>query len=129
VHNFTEKGNGENLNTAYTTLVGCVTSLVLVFIYLYLTPCRCFCCPKNNHQDSFHSSMLSHEDLANNTDPRHVAFIEPKELGQNGKVNPSDMEGDQGEMDEEGGLLGKGRRKKSVAESISLFFSDTPVVV
>lgn len=106
-----------------------MTSVVLVFIYLYLTPCRCFCCPKNNHQDSFHSSMLSHEDLANNTDPRHVAFIDPKELGQNGKVNPSDMEGDQGEMDEEGGLLGNGRRKKSVAESISLVFSDTPIVV
>ncbi|CAB1335881.1 unnamed protein product [Coregonus sp. 'balchen'] len=124
-------GNGEALNTAYTTLVGCLTSVVLVLIYLYLTPCRCFCCPKNNHQDSIHSSMLSaapsHEDLANNTDPRHVAFIDPKELGQglNGKVNPSDGDGDQGEMDEEGGLLRKGRRKKS----ISSVFSDTPIVV
>ncbi|CAB1330305.1 unnamed protein product [Coregonus sp. 'balchen'] len=132
VHNFTEKGNGEALNTAYTTLVGCLSSVVLVLIYLYLTPCRCFCCPKNNHQDSIHSSMLSaapsHEDLANNTDPRHVAFIDPKELGQglNGKVNPSDGTGDQGEMDEEGGLLRKGRRKKSVAESICSVFSDTP---
>lgn len=110
-----------------------MTSVVLVLIYLYLTPCRCFCCPKKNHEDSIHSSMLSaapsHEDLINNTDPRHVAFIDPKELGQNGKVNPSDMEGDQGEMDEEGGLLGNGRRKKSVAESISLVFSDTPIVV
>ncbi|XP_041713121.1 amphoterin-induced protein 1 [Coregonus clupeaformis] len=131
VHNFTENGNGEALNTAYTTLVGCLTSVVLVLIYLYLTPCRCFCCPKNNHQDSIHSSMLSaapsHEDLANNTDPRHVAFIDPKELGQglNGKVNPSDGDGDQGEMDEEGGLLRKGRRKKS----ISSVFSDTPIVV
>ncbi|XP_038867504.1 amphoterin-induced protein 1 [Salvelinus namaycush] len=135
VHNFTENGNGEALNTAYTTLVGCLTSVVLVLIYLYLTPCRCFCCPKKNHEDSIHSSMLSaapsHEDLVNNTDPTHVAFIDPKELGQglNGKVNPNDGEGDQGEMDEEGGLLGKGRRKKSVAESISSVFSDTPIVV
>ncbi|KAL2104059.1 hypothetical protein ACEWY4_000927 [Coilia grayii] len=99
VHNFTINGNGETLNTAYTTLVGCLASVVLVLIYLYLTPCRCFCCPNHNK--------------------------DPKDLqGQNGKLNPS------GEEDaEEDGLQGKAHRKKSVAESISSVFSDTPIVV
>ncbi|KAL1269894.1 hypothetical protein QQF64_032183 [Cirrhinus molitorella] len=134
VHNFTLSGNGETLNTAYTTLVGCLASVVLVLIYLYMTPCRCFCCPdqgkKNQHEDSIHSSMLSatptHEDMATKAElNRHVAFIDPKDLqGQNGKVNPNGEE----EVDEEA-MQGKGKRKKSVADSISSVFSDTPIVV
>ncbi|TSW62350.1 Amphoterin-induced protein 1 [Bagarius yarrelli] len=135
VHNFTLNGNNETLNTAYTTLVGCLASVVLVLIYLYLTPCRCFCCPgqgksKNNHEDSIHSSMLSvtptHEDLATKAEPnRHVAFIDPKDLqGQNGKVNRNG-----GEEELEECKHGKGKRKKSVADSISSVFSDTPIVV
>lgn len=135
VHNFTISGHGETLNTAYTTLVGCLASVVLVLIYLYLTPCRCFCCPNHNkgkmhHEESIHSSMLSatptHEDLATKAElNKHVDFIDPKDLqGQNGKLNPS------GEEDmEEDGLQGKAHRKKSVAESISSVFSDTPIVV
>ena len=31
----------EGFNTGFTTLLGCVVSLVLVLMYLYLTPCRC----------------------------------------------------------------------------------------
>ncbi|XP_016330065.1 amphoterin-induced protein 1-like [Sinocyclocheilus anshuiensis] len=134
VHNFTLNGNSETLNTAFTTLVGCLASVVLVLIYLYLTPCRCFCCPdqgkKNHHEDSIHSSMLSitptHEDMATKAElNRHVAFIDPKDLqGQNGKVNPNGEE----EVDEEA-MKGKGKRKKSLADSISSVFSDTPIVV
>lgn len=135
VYNFTLNGNSDSLNTAYTTLVGCLASVVLVLIYLYLTPCRCFCCPdqgksKNNHEDSIHSSMLSvtptHDDMATKAElNRHVAFIDPKDLqGQNGKVNPNGEE----EVDEEA-MQGKGKRKKSVADSISSVFSDTPIVV
>lgn len=66
VHNFTINGNGETLNTAYTTLVGCLASVVLVLIYLYLTPCRCFCCPNNKGEScppimgSLHADMLNH---------------------------------------------------------------------
>ncbi|XP_017560341.1 amphoterin-induced protein 3 isoform X2 [Pygocentrus nattereri] len=33
----------EPFNTGFTTLLGCVVSLVLVLMYLYLTPCRCWC--------------------------------------------------------------------------------------
>ncbi|XP_013869330.1 amphoterin-induced protein 3 isoform X1 [Austrofundulus limnaeus] len=31
----------EHFNTGFTTLLGCVVSLLLVLMYLYLTPCRC----------------------------------------------------------------------------------------
>lgn len=137
VHNFTMHGGGETLNTAYTTLVGCLASVVLVLMYLYLTPCRCFCCPnkgKARGEDSIHSSMLSvtptHEDPTLKAElNRHVAFIDSKDLqGQNGKLNPNGDEDDD-DLDPEAGSLMKGKRKKSVAESISSVFSDTPMVV
>ncbi|XP_077449511.1 amphoterin-induced protein 2-like [Stigmatopora argus] len=35
------RGGGEHFNTAFTTLASCVVSIVLVLLYLYLTPCRC----------------------------------------------------------------------------------------
>lgn len=140
VHNFTMDRHGETLNTAYTTLVGCLASVVLVLMYLYLTPCRCFCCPnkgKGRGEDSIHSSMLSvtptHEDPALKAEiNRHVAFIDSKDSqGQNGKLNPNGDDGEEEDEDQdaEAGSLMKGKRKKSVAESISSVFSDTPMVV
>ncbi|XP_008494838.2 amphoterin-induced protein 1-like [Calypte anna] len=66
VHNFTLHSPHDTLNTTYTTLVGCILSVVLVFIYLYLTPCRCCCCrgpekplPPPPRDDSINSSVLS----------------------------------------------------------------------
>ncbi|XP_048859059.1 amphoterin-induced protein 1-like [Brienomyrus brachyistius] len=132
VHNFTLDGAGETLNTGYTTLVGCLASVVLVLVYLYLTPCRCFCClghggrAKAHREDSVRSSALSAspgpDELGARAGlARHVAFIDPKELqGQNGKV---------GLVSEQEGEAQKSRRKKSDAESISSVFSDTPIVV
>lgn len=35
------RGGSEHFNTAFTTLASCVVSIVLVLLYLYLTPCRC----------------------------------------------------------------------------------------
>lgn len=35
------RGSAEHFNTAFTTLASCVVSIVLVLLYLYLTPCRC----------------------------------------------------------------------------------------
>ncbi|XP_056280207.1 amphoterin-induced protein 1 [Pseudoliparis swirei] len=135
VHNFTMHEDGESMNTAYTTLVSCLASVVLVLMYLYLTPCRCFCCAntgKARGDDSIHSSMLSvtHEDTALKAElNRHVAFIDSKDLqGQNGKLNPNGDEDDD-DLDAEAGSLMKGKRKKSVAKSISSVFSDTPMVV
>lgn len=135
VHNFTLDGTNETLNTAYTTLIGCLASVILVLIYLYLTPCRC---PghgkaKGQQEDSIHSSMLSaapsHEDLDTKADlSRHVAFLDPRGLqGQNGKVKPDAAE--DLEARERGGHRDKGYRKKSDAESISSVSSDTPIVV
>ncbi|KAL6117057.1 amigo2 [Pungitius sinensis] len=33
--------SSEHFNTAFTTLASCVVSIILVLLYLYLTPCRC----------------------------------------------------------------------------------------
>ncbi|XP_041637029.1 amphoterin-induced protein 2-like [Cheilinus undulatus] len=37
----TPRSGAEHFNTAFTTLASCVISIVLVLLYLYLTPCRC----------------------------------------------------------------------------------------
>ncbi|XP_058480882.1 amphoterin-induced protein 2-like [Solea solea] len=37
----TNRSGTEHFNTAFTTLVSCFISIVLVLLYLYLTPCRC----------------------------------------------------------------------------------------
>ncbi|XP_056131794.1 amphoterin-induced protein 2-like [Lampris incognitus] len=34
--------SAEHFNTAFTTLASCVVSIILVLLYLYLTPCRCY---------------------------------------------------------------------------------------
>ncbi|XP_035242886.1 amphoterin-induced protein 1-like [Anguilla rostrata] len=135
VHNFTLDGSSETLNTAYTTLIGCLASVILVLIYLYLTPCRCPCHSKakGQQEDSIHSSMLSaapsHEDLGTKAGlSRHVAFLDPRDLrGQNGKVKPD--AGEDLENRERDGRRDRGLRKKSDAESISSVCSDTPIVV
>ncbi|XP_023269868.1 amphoterin-induced protein 1-like [Seriola lalandi dorsalis] len=138
VFNSTMNGGLENLKTAYTTLVACLVSVVMVLIYLYLTPCRCACCPgqgleKNEPQDSLHSSTISISQAHEETEQervegggfpyRHVGFLEIKDqLEQNGRLNPI------GEEDEE--WQGDNReRRRSDAESVSSVCSDTPMVV
>lgn len=137
VYNFTMSGGLENMKTAYTTLVGCLASVIMVLIYLYLTPCRCLCCPgqglnKGSPGDSLHSSTVSvshiHEEAgqdggAKDLLNRHVAFLEPKDLmEQNGRLKPI------GEEEEEWQGDGRGRRK-SDTESVRSVCSDTPMVV
>ncbi|XP_070759442.1 amphoterin-induced protein 1-like [Enoplosus armatus] len=138
VFNSTTGGGLENLKTAYTTLVACLVSVVMVLIYLYLTPCRCACCPgqdleKSDPGDSLHSSSVSisqaHEETGQERVEgggfpyRHVAFLDPKDqMEQNGRLNPI------GEEDEE--WQGDNReRRRSDAESVSSACSDTPMVV
>ncbi|XP_020507375.1 amphoterin-induced protein 2 [Labrus bergylta] len=41
VSGLTHRSGAEHFNTAFTTLASCVISIVLVLLYLYLTPCRC----------------------------------------------------------------------------------------
>ncbi|XP_060897915.1 amphoterin-induced protein 1-like [Labrus mixtus] len=139
VFNSTSSGGLENLKTAYTTLVACLVSVVMVLIYLYLTPCRCPCCPdqgleKTDPTDSLHSSTVSisqaHEEMEQQErvkgggfSYRQVPFLQPKDqLEQNGRLNPI------GEEDEE--WQGDSReRRRSDAESVSSVCSDTPMVV
>ncbi|KAM8783765.1 amphoterin-induced protein 1 [Rhynchonycteris naso] len=136
VYNFTLHGHHDTLNTAYTTLVGCILSVVLVLIYLYLTPCRCWCRgvekPSSHQGDSLSSSMLSttpnHDPMAGGDKDdgfdRQVAFLEPAGpgQGQNGKLKP----GNTLPVPE---ATGKGQRRMSDPESVSSVFSDTPIVV
>ncbi|XP_072886646.1 amphoterin-induced protein 1 [Hemitrygon akajei] len=135
VHNSTASAMHETLNTAYTTLVGCVASVVLVLIYLYLTPCRCRC--RNNadkqrsqQEESIHSSMLSASSIHDvSVDKaavdRRVAFIEPgKEAqGQNGRHKPNAVE----EFEDKRLLTVP--RKKSDCGSVGSVSSDSPIVV
>ncbi|XP_075966519.1 amphoterin-induced protein 1-like [Anarhichas minor] len=136
VFNSTEIGGLENLKTAYTTLIGCLVSLVMVLIYLYLTPCRYACCPgqeKSDPRDSLHSSTvsISHAHMETGQERvegggfanKHGAFLQPKDqLEQNGRLNPI------GEEDEE--WQGDNReRRRSDTESVSSVCSDTPMVV
>ncbi|CAB1417918.1 unnamed protein product [Pleuronectes platessa] len=137
VFNSTMTGGMENMKTAYTTLVACLVSAVMVLIYLYLTPCRCACCPgqgleKNDPCDSLHSSTVSVSQAHNETGQerveggfsyRHVGFPNIKDqLEQNGRLNPI------GEEDEDWHGESKERRR-SDAESVSSVCSDTPMVL
>ncbi|NXS82468.1 AMGO1 protein, partial [Erpornis zantholeuca] len=130
VHNFTLHGPHDTLNTAYTTLVGCILSVVLVLIYLYLTPCRCCCCrgtekPPAPRDDSINSSVLS-------TTPNHAGgtgepcgshIASSAGTGQNGRFKG----GGTPPLPARPGP--KVQRKVSDPDSVSSVFSDTPIVV
>ncbi|KAG8536533.1 hypothetical protein GDO81_026156 [Engystomops pustulosus] len=86
----------ESFNTGLTTLLGCVVSLVLVFIYLYMTPCRCFyCCSKPLQTPSPPQESSAQSSILCGTPPvcegpntrkvgasRHVVFLEPIKEGR-----------------------------------------------
>ncbi|NXL68014.1 AMGO1 protein, partial [Chordeiles acutipennis] len=131
VHNFTLHGPHDTLNTAYTTLVGCILSVVLVLIYLYLTPCRCCCCrgtdkPPAPRDDSINSSVLS-------ATPNHAAAVpgEPCRSRSSSTTGP----GQNGRFKVGGTPQApprhgpKAQRKVSDPDSVSSVFSDTPIVV
>ncbi|XP_021232587.1 amphoterin-induced protein 1 [Numida meleagris] len=136
VHNFTLHGPHDGLNTAYTTLVGCILSVVLVLIYLYLTPCRCCCRPADKppappRDDSLNSSVLS-------ATPNHAVGEPPPGPraaghraapgGQNGRYKG----GGSPAMAAGVGAAREGpraQRKVSDPDSVSSVFSDTPIVV
>ncbi|KAM9757939.1 amphoterin-induced protein 1-like [Menidia menidia] len=132
VINSTMSGGLESLKTAYTTLIACVVSLVMVLIYLYLTPCRCACCPgqdaeKDGARDSLHSSTVSlsqaHEETAQQTvEGGGFPYRPAPLLEQNGRLNPI------GEEDEEWQVDSRERRRFD-AQSVSSVCSDTPMVV
>uniref|UniRef100_A0A8C5R7T5 Adhesion molecule with Ig like domain 3 n=1 Tax=Leptobrachium leishanense TaxID=445787 RepID=A0A8C5R7T5_9ANUR len=117
------KHDGESFNTGLTTLLGCVVTLLVVFIYLYMTPCRCFyCCSKPPQTPSPPQESSAQSSILCGTPPaadgpngrkagigRHVVFLEPiKE--RNGEKNPKVLQA------------------KSDSDSASSVFSDSPIV-
>nr|XP_057911032.1 amphoterin-induced protein 1-like [Doryrhamphus excisus]XP_057911033.1 amphoterin-induced protein 1-like [Doryrhamphus excisus] len=129
VFNTTMDGSLENLKTAYTTLIACLVSIVMVFIYLYLTPCRCACCPgqdleKNDPTGSLHSSTVSiaqaDQEMGHQRGEaggRDFPYDTKDLLERNGRLNPLG--------DDEEWKRGDETRRPSVS-SVS---SDTPMVV
>lgn len=126
----------EGFNTGFTTLLGCVVSLVLVLMYLYLTPCRCPPCQKapppaatttttnaSNQTNetgvgSAQSSILSPTPPTTTEGPgrkvstnKHVVFLEPIREQQNGRMRVGPVSGaGQGHL---GLLLGPDHHSKS----------------
>lgn len=127
VHNTSQHGVSDTLNTAYTTLVGCILSVILVLIYLYLTPCRCWCRNSekqaNQQEDSINSSMLSTTPNHNTEgagDNRHM--VPSNAQGQNGKCKANSSPKQAAKRAQ------KAERKMSDPDSVSSVFSDTPIV-
>ncbi|XP_069722205.1 amphoterin-induced protein 3 [Phaenicophaeus curvirostris] len=128
------KPDGETFSTGLTTLLGCIVSLLLVLIYLYLTPCRCLSCCKKPaplsppQECSAQSSILSTTPPATDAPNRkvsankHVVFLEPVSETQNGKIRLALGE------DFPDVKHPKVLQLKSDSESISSVFSDTPIV-
>ncbi|XP_037345865.2 amphoterin-induced protein 3 [Pungitius pungitius] len=135
----------EPFNTGFTTLLGCVVSLVLVLMYLYLTPCRCPSCrkarapaaPSQGNEagtGSAQSSILTPTPPATTEGPgrkvstnKHVVFLEPIKEQQNGRLRAG-----------MGGHLGPGllleaeqhtklHSQSQQTEPVMSMFSDTPV--
>lgn len=133
----------EPFNTGFTTLLGCVVSLVLVLMYLYLTPCRCPPCPSKARPPatatpsqgnevaagSAQSSILTPTPPATTEGPgrkvstnKHVVFLEPIREQQNGRLRAGPGAGaGQGHLGP-GLLLGAEQQPR---HHVSVF-SDTP---
>ncbi|KAG2470535.1 amphoterin-induced protein 3 [Polypterus senegalus] len=124
------RSHGEGFNTALTTLLGCVVTLVLVVMYLYLTPCYC-CCRKQpsaspTNECSAQSSILTSTPPASTEGPgrkisgnKHVVFLEPIKEVQNGRLKM---------------MLGSDNSQqmqhfKSDSDSITSLYSDSPMVL
>uniref|UniRef100_A0A8B9G7J7 Adhesion molecule with Ig like domain 1 n=1 Tax=Amazona collaria TaxID=241587 RepID=A0A8B9G7J7_9PSIT len=116
VHNFTLHGPHDTLNTAYTTLVGCILSVVLVLIYLYLTPCRCCCCRGADkapppRDDSINSSVLSatpNHAVGAAGEPGRSRSASGASVGQNGRFKAGGTPGGPDWGPGTGGGLGTG---------------------
>lgn len=122
----------ESFKTAFTTLLGCLVSLVLVLMYLYLTPCHCSkCCKKPGSPPpdcSAQSSILSTTPPATDGPNRkigtskHVAFLEPIKEAQNGTLKLAVSE------DIPDANPPKLLHLKLDTGSISSVFSDAPII-
>nr|XP_046241183.1 amphoterin-induced protein 3 [Scatophagus argus] len=149
----------ESFNTGFTTLLGCVVSLVLVLMYLYLTPCRCPPCrPKASTPatgtvsqgneagaGSAQSSILTPTPPATTEGPgrkvstnKHVVFLEPIKEQQNGRLRAGPVAGAvQGHLgpglllgpEQQGKLHNQSQQRAGETDSIMSVFSDTPIML
>ncbi|XP_071394663.1 amphoterin-induced protein 3 [Centroberyx affinis] len=148
----------EPFNTGFTTLLGCVVSLVLVLMYLYLTPCRCPPCRKapspatttpspgnEAGAGSAQSSILTPTPPATTEGPgrkvstnKHVVFLEPIKEQQNGRLRAGPGTGAGYGHLGPGLLLGaehhpklhnQSQQRAGEADSIMSVFSDTPIML
>ncbi|XP_023264030.1 amphoterin-induced protein 3-like isoform X1 [Seriola lalandi dorsalis] len=146
----------ESFNTGFTTLLGCVVSLVLVLMYLYLTPCRCPPCPKaltpatpsvGNEAGvgSAQSSILTPTPPATTEGPgrkvstnKHVVFLEPIREQQNGRLRAGPGTGAvQGHLgpslllgpEQHPKLHSQSQQRAGETDSIMSVFSDTPIML
>lgn len=80
---------GRGFNTGWTTLLGCLVSLLLLLLYLYLTPCRCRPRPHANHTPAAGSAHTSDPTAPpppgrQGSTNKRVVFLEP--VNQNGQL-------------------------------------------
>lgn len=142
-----------SFNTGFTTLLGCVVSLVLVLMYLYLTPCHC---PPFSRESSVpdgskgneggagsaKSSILIPTPPATTEGPgrkvstnKHVVFLEPIREQKNGGLREGPCSGvNQGHVVLGSVLESKQHlkihiRKAGDTESMVSVFSDTPIML
>lgn len=123
----------EHFNTGFTTLLGCVVSLLLVLVYLYLTPCRCprhrpptAVARKEARTGSAQSSILTPTPPLTTEGPgrkvstnKHVVFLEPIREQQNGRLRAGP------EL-----LLGvEPQQRAGETDSYVSVFSDTPILL
>lgn len=78
------RGGAEHFNTAFTTLASCVVSIVLVLLYLYLTPCRCRESPGGGSRGCGGRAIVLCSDPRDveseqrRSNGKRVAFLEPQ---------------------------------------------------
>ncbi|CAG6021577.1 amphoterin-induced protein 3 [Menidia menidia] len=76
-----------SFNTGYTTLLGCIVTLILILVYVFLTPCRCRHCKEPAaayHHSNLSSAFSSTRDKPKIETFKHVAFMEPM-ISEEGK--------------------------------------------
>lgn len=149
----------EPFNTGFTTLLGCVVSLILVLMYLYLTPCRCPPCrkapppattttPSQANEagvGSAQSSILTPTPPMTTEGPRckvstnkHVVFLEPIREQQNGRIRVGQGTvagqghlgpGLQSGPEQKSKLQNQSQQRAGETDSIMSVFSDTPIML
>lgn len=78
------RSGAEHFNTAFTTLASCVVSIILVLLYLYLTPCRCRESPGEGSRGCggrafvLCSDPRDVESEQRRSNGKRVAFLEPQ---------------------------------------------------